>query len=334
LDTIYQSGIAFIQSLQNLGGWLASVMNLFTLTGEENFFMMVMPLVYWAVDPVIGLRMGVLLLVSGGFNSMFKLAFHGPRPFWLSTGVKALRFEGSFGIPSGHAQNAAAVWGVLAASLQRGWAWIAAGILIFLVGFSRLVLGVHFPTDVLAGWLIGVLLVWVALRLEKPVLAWLKKMRMGYGVLAILLLSLILILMSVLARLSLAGWQIPAAWMQNASLAYPNLEPGEAAIDALGLSGVFTVSGTFFGMAAGAFYLSRRGGFKATGSWVNRVLRSLLGLVGVIIIWQGLGLVFPDGETLVPFALRFVRYGLVGGWVAAFAPMLFIRFKLAEPARP
>ena len=130
MDTIYQSGIAFILSLQNLGGWLASVMNLFTLTGEENFFMVVMPLVYWAVDPVIGLRMGVLLLVSGGINSMFKLAFHGPRPFWLSTEVKALRFEASFGIPSGHAQNAAAVWGVLAASLQRKWAWIAAGILM------------------------------------------------------------------------------------------------------------------------------------------------------------------------------------------------------------
>ena len=186
----------------------------------------------------------------------------------------------------------------------------------------------------LAGWLIGGLLVWILLRLEKPVLTWLKKMKMSNGVLAIFLFSLFLILMSVLAKLSLAGWQIPAIWVQNANLAYPNLGQGEPAIDALGLSGVFTVSGTFFGMAAGAFFLSRRGGFKANGSWSNRVLRSLLGLVGVIIIWQGLGLVFPDGETLVSFTLRFMRYGLVGGWVAAFAPMLFIRFKLAEPARP
>ena len=72
------------------------------------------------------------------------------------------------------------------------------------------------------------------------------------------------------------------------------------------------------------------GGFDARGPIGQRAIRFLIGLVGVAILWQGLGLVLPRGETIVPYVLRYLRYGLMGLWVAGVAPYLFIRFGLAE----
>ncbi len=78
-----------------------------------------------------------------------------PCPYWLSQEVIALASQENFGLPSGHAQNALSVWGLLAASSSRRWAWPVVAVLVFLIGLSRIYLGVHFPTDVLGGWLVA-----------------------------------------------------------------------------------------------------------------------------------------------------------------------------------
>src|SRR5262249_3757044 len=57
--------------------------------------------------------------------------------------------------PSGHAQNTAAVWGTFAALLRRPAVSVLALVVIFLVGLSRLYLGLHWPVDVVSGWAIG-----------------------------------------------------------------------------------------------------------------------------------------------------------------------------------
>ena len=104
-----------------------------------------------------------LLLVStaGGLvlNSILKAGFSRPRPQIFTWGTHAL--TSSF--PSGHAMSAAVVYGTiayLAARLQkRRWARVltllVAFILIVLIAASRLFLGVHYPSDVFAGVLIG-----------------------------------------------------------------------------------------------------------------------------------------------------------------------------------
>jgi hypothetical protein len=56
----------------------------------------------------------------------------------------------------------------------------------------------------------------------------------------------------------------------------------------------------------------------------------VIGLVGIMILWIGLGEIFPGGEALIPLILRYIRYSLVGLWVMAGAPWLFFHFKLAE----
>jgi membrane-associated phospholipid phosphatase len=326
----HQIGITIILYLQSLGDWLVIPMKFFTFLGEEQFFLLVMPVLYWCVDATLGLRIGVILLLSAGLNDVFKVLFHGPRPFWIDTRVKALRFENSFGVPSGHSQIAAAVWGMLAALVNRAWFWGFSLAVIFLIGLSRVVLGMHFLIDVLAGWLIGALLVWVTLRLETPIRSWMSRYNLPGKILIVLATSLALVLLGVLARLSVENWQIPAEWVKNATLAYPDLPPDQKPIDPLNPNGLVTVAGVLFGMGVGALWLAQAGGFEAGGAFWKRAARFLVGLVGVAVLYLGLAMVLPGGDGWLPQIFRYVRYALVGFWVAGLAPYLFVRIGLAE----
>jgi hypothetical protein len=91
-----------------------------------------------------------------GVNGLFKLAFHAPRPYWVSLDIKGLATETSYGLPSGHAAIASSCWLLMARRLHRTWAVRTAVIVVLLISLSRLFLGVHFPTDVLGGLVVGV----------------------------------------------------------------------------------------------------------------------------------------------------------------------------------
>jgi membrane-associated phospholipid phosphatase len=322
------SGISIILFLQNLGSWLVAPMQFFSFLGTEEFFLFVAPAVYWCLSAAIGLRVGLGLMLSGTLNSFFKIGLHGPRPFWFDTRVRALASETSFGIPSGHAQHAVVVWGALAASLHRRWAWMGAGLIAFLIGLSRLVLGVHFPSDVILGWLIGLIILWAILRLERPLLTWMRTLNLTQKLGAMLTASLALMLPGVLARASLGAWQVPAVWLENALRALPS----EPQPDPLALSDLVSNAGVFFGLAAGAVLLNKFGGFNTSGPWWQRLIRFPIGLLGVVLVWMGLGSVFPDGEYLLAYLLRYLRYALVGLWVSGLAPWLFVRLGLAAPS--
>lgn len=267
-------------------------------------------------------------MLSNGVNAILKIACHAPRPYWINPQVKAVAVESSFGLPSGHAQNAAVLWGRLAIAVRRKWATWVLLLVIFLIGLSRLYLGVHFLSDVLVGWLIGGLLLWLVARLEAPVSAWLGPKKVGVQILWAAVPALACIALGVLVRLALGGWQVPELWVANSALQAPD-QP----IAPLKLDGLFTVAGTWWGMAAGYAWFTRRfGRFNAGGAWEKRALRFAIGLVGLGVLWYGLGMVFPRSEDVLSFVLRFVRYALVGGWVAAGAPWLFLKLKLADSA--
>jgi membrane-associated phospholipid phosphatase len=323
MQGIWDQGITFILSLQSLGGWLTGPMNFFSFLGTLYFFLLVAPALYWCVDASLGLRFGLFLMVSSGLNSIFKLAFHAPRPYWIDLRVKALSSETSFGIPSGHAQNAVVVWSTLARPLRKTWAWIAAFIVIFLISISRLYLGVHFPTDVLAGWVIGVILLVVIWSLEKPVGAWLARSGLGVKLAAALAVSVGLIFLALLAQALLATWQIPEQWIINA------LQSTGVLINPLMILDVILVSGAFFGLAAGAALLPYMGGFDAGGTWWQRLSRYILGLAGILILYLGMNAIHLQGETASVYFLRYIQFSLVGLWISGLAPWVFVRLGLA-----
>jgi membrane-associated phospholipid phosphatase len=327
---ILNQGIAFILFLQNLGDWLIGPMNFFTFFGNQEFFFLILPAFYWCIDSRLGMRLAVALLLSNGLNSVLKTTFHDPRPYWLDERVRLLTNpETSFGIPSGHAQNSVVIWGTLAAYLQRWWGWVIAVAMIFLISLSRMYLGVHFPTDVLGGLVLGVLTLVLVLYLEGPVIAWLETRRQGEQVGLMFAISLVFILAGAwLSSTVSASWQIPRQWVETAARQAPN-HP----ITPLSIEGTIITAGVFFGLTSGFIWLNAYGGLNARGPWVKRLGRYLIGLVGVLILWQGLGILFSllaAEETLPGYILRYIRYSLIGAWISMLGPLLFIRLGLAE----
>lgn len=93
-----------------------------------------------------------IVLGSALLNLAGKLAFHRERPdLWVS-----LAPEGDYSFPSGHAMGSMALVAALVFLLWRTrWRWpvlIVGGLFVLGVGLSRLYLGVHYPSDILAGW--------------------------------------------------------------------------------------------------------------------------------------------------------------------------------------
>ena len=118
---------------------------------------------------VLAVSLGTLL------NRLLKLAVGRPRP----DVVPHATYVSNESFPSGHAANSAIVYLLLGIMLARVEASYAAKVFIFavcvvttlLVGLSRIYLGVHWPSDVIAGWLLGALwalLCWYALLRLQP----------------------------------------------------------------------------------------------------------------------------------------------------------------------
>lgn len=309
-------GIPIITWLQGLGEVLLSPMKFFTFLGTEEFFLLIMPAILWCWDARLGFRIGLILLASDGVNGFLKLSFGMPRPYWVSSKVEALSAETSFGLPSGHSQTAFAVWGRLAAWLNRTWAYILLGLLIFLISISRLYLGVHFPTDVLTGWIVGGLLLWAFLRFEEPLRKRLAATSVTAQIIIAFLVSIVVILLGTLALA--IGPVPPTEWIQASSTA-------DEVADPRSLDGMISAAGALFGLGAGGALLFAWDGFKASGAWWRRVLRYLVGVIGVAVIYFGLKAVFPDGVQV----LRYLRYALAVFWVAYLAPRTFVALRLA-----
>lgn len=309
---------------QNLGGWLLPIMNFFSFLGSEYTYLIILPLIYWCIDATIGLRMGIMMVLSVGINGILKFAFHTPRPYWVDAHIKAYAAESSFGLPSGHAMNAITVWGVMAAGFKKRWLTILSILVILLIGISRMYLGVHFLSDILTGWLFGGLLLILFLILEKPFTTWFSRLSMPFQLVFCLGMSLLLLLIGFLTRAAVSSsFIVSPAWMEQALLSSDQVP------DPLSLEGLITIAGVFFGLSAGYVWLTQKyGKFTVQGSISHRALRFFAGIVCVAILYVVLKVIAPAQPGLAADAFRFFRYAVLGAWVTAGAPLLFKKLKL------
>lgn len=327
MDVLHQLEIAWMLMIQSVTTWLVLPMQLVTMLGQEEFYMLVMPALYWCLDAGLGVRVGILLLLGNQINTIAKLAFHSPRPYWYDSRIKGLASEASYGLPSNHAQNAASIWGALAVYSRQTWVRVLLGILIFLIGFSRIILGVHFISDVVVGWALGGLLLWLFLKFEKPVTNWLR-VRSLPEMLGIIFASTFLLIGLVLLTASATdNVPISPTWAQNALIS----QPAGSEINPRDISGAFTIAGTWLGLLSGVAWLyHRQGGLKTAGTPGQRLLRYLVGAAGVFVLYYGLGTIFPRNADVLSYSLRLIRYTLVGLWISALAPLVFGRLGLVQ----
>jgi membrane-associated phospholipid phosphatase len=271
-----------------------------TFLGEEEFYPIFLPFIYWCLSKQVGVSLAYISLFSPYLNSVIKLTFRLPRP--SDPRLILLRTETSPSFPSDHAQSAVVNWGYLATQFRHRIFSIVAVVLILLIAFSRIYVGVHFPQDVVGGLLMGLLLLvaynWVVGTIEKR--------RFDLPLPIKLTLSIV----------------IPLALLFAHPFDVDETYPAELAA---------TTMGTILGMSIGFVLEQEHIRFKVDGLWWKRGLRFILGMVLVVIFYLGLKVVSPEQVShSVAIALRMVRYSLVGFSTAFLAPWLFVATSLAE----
>lgn len=176
LHAVHQWGIEVIRTVQNFSTpFLNEIMKIFTDASTYGFVVFIIGLYLWCIDYKKGLHLAYAAAFTSGLNGGIKRILKIPRPFTHAPEIM-LKSIGGFSTPSGHSSISAFIYPAVLfykpfreklskdAQLAKpqkndtasGKLKIAAAIILpLLVGFSRVYLGVHYPTDVLLGWGLG-----------------------------------------------------------------------------------------------------------------------------------------------------------------------------------
>ncbi|MBQ8574767.1 MAG: phosphatase PAP2 family protein [Clostridia bacterium] len=148
--------------MQALEGIRSEVLNkifeFVTMFGEETLLIVFIAVFYFVIDKKLARRIFFITASSLGVNGIVKNFAKVPRPF-ASGEVTCVRPDTATGysFPSGHTQCATTWTNAFAVHLKKWWMTVIAVVLTLAVGFSRMYLGAHYPSDVIVGTVIGLL---------------------------------------------------------------------------------------------------------------------------------------------------------------------------------
>ncbi len=169
----YNWEIALEEWLQShLSDGVITFISQFSFLGETLLMIVVMGLFYWGLDKELGKYIGLNMLVAITFNPLVKNIFIRRRPYFESEGIDLKRLiepsadkydiaAQGYSFPSGHSSGSATLYGSIARYKKKTLFTVLAFVLPLLVGFSRVVVGAHYPTDVFCGWAMGVLIIFL-----------------------------------------------------------------------------------------------------------------------------------------------------------------------------
>lgn len=172
---LHQFDLNLTRTIQQLPSWVEPIMTTASFVGKPIFTTGICLVIgayglFWQNIKLF--YAGCVGVATIGLGVLLKLLFARDRPF--TDYVLNMRLD-TPSFPSGHAVGSTIAYGLAAyllfQLLPSPWNYIVAGILIVLIlviGISRVYLGAHFPSDVLAGWLLGAMGLLIVILLIKP----------------------------------------------------------------------------------------------------------------------------------------------------------------------
>lgn len=288
---------------ENRTAWMEVMVKILDQAGFDLGYVVLFGVVFWAINKRHGIRLIFALVIVGIVSFALKDILMRPRPYLVSDLVSPVFEADGFGIPSGHTSFAVMIWGYVALWVRKGWVWVVAISYMLLQGLGRIIAGVHFPQDVLAGFLIGI----VTLAIYYPMATrwesiWDRQSfntKIGIAVIIPLILTIITIGLAL------------------------DTEQSEAYLTLTGLA-----LGAGIGSAVEARYIQ----FRPSPQLVKQALIFVLGGILVVAILLGLSPLFDlIAETgTIAYILRIVRYDLAAFTAITLVPLLGIQLNLME----
>ena len=172
--------VGIIEWLQNSTGGFAPILGkVLSFVGGEIGLLLVVLIVMFCWKKETGKRLALILASANVWLPMIKAVVLRPRPYMeYPDRVKALALvekdaaaqdvaAQGYSFPSMHSAPVPALYFPLARETKKKWALIAAIVLTVLVGIGRAAVGMHYPTDVLAVWLLGFFVLGIFALIER-----------------------------------------------------------------------------------------------------------------------------------------------------------------------
>lgn len=289
------SGIDIIRVVQSISSpFFDRVFLAITDLHSENIYIILLPVLLWLYDKRFARYMTAVFMLSYWSNNVLKDLFHTARP--TPDQVRVVRPETSGAFPSGHAMTPLMFWGAIASRAHRTWITVVVCVFLFLIGLSRLYLGVHWPLDIIGGWTIGAVMLW---GFERSRSFWTGEN------------------MSFRNRL-LTALAVPV----GAALISALLGQMPAITDTTEAAQFFTVLGAYIGLAVGGVAEEEYVGFNPRQGGIGaQVLKVVVGLGLVLAVKEGFKLFLPDNGLG-----DMIRYFFVAAMATFGAPWVFHRF--------
>ncbi|MCB1112277.1 MAG: phosphatase PAP2 family protein [Chlamydiia bacterium] len=155
MEALHHWEMSLVYALQQWGrpGW-DSFFIFLNYFDTVFFVFLLVPILWYGYHWKSGMRVFSILALNSYVNFLFKVFFHQPRPLMVDPSVGVMKAT-TGGFPSGAAQTVILLSGILVCSWRSWWAWCFAAVYIFFISVSRVYLGMHYPTDLVGGWAIG-----------------------------------------------------------------------------------------------------------------------------------------------------------------------------------